>query len=157
MGAVHALIDNAAGQTAVQALAAGLPVIGYRPLPGHGEEGVRRMAGLGVSEFAPDEAGLLSALERVLDAGPSRTCGATAAAPSSARTRSPRSRRWRSRQRSDPAGLQEARSRAGSLGSSSRRASRWSSNHLPTRAPPYTTKPTPMSHDSTMRTVPTAP
>ncbi|WP_422070921.1 MGDG synthase family glycosyltransferase [Streptomyces lasalocidi] len=72
MGAVHALIDNAAGQTAVQALAAGLPVIGYRPLPGHGEEGVRHMAGLGVSEFAPDEAGLLSALERVLEAGPER-------------------------------------------------------------------------------------
>ncbi|MEU2880718.1 galactosyldiacylglycerol synthase, partial [Streptomyces sp. NPDC007070] len=34
--ACAALVDNAAGQTAVQALAASLPVVGYRPLPGHG-------------------------------------------------------------------------------------------------------------------------
>ncbi|WP_406729590.1 hydrogenase formation protein HypD [Streptomyces sp. GD-15H] len=52
--AARVLVDNAAGQTAVQALASGLPVVGYRPLPGHGTEGVRRMAALGVSEIAPD-------------------------------------------------------------------------------------------------------
>ncbi|MFR0354885.1 MGDG synthase family glycosyltransferase [Streptomyces sediminimaris] len=62
MGAAHALVDNAAGQTAVQALAAGLPVVGYRPLPGHGEDGVRRMGDLGVVEVAEDESALLTAL-----------------------------------------------------------------------------------------------
>lgn len=36
--AARALIDNAAGQTAVQALAAGLPVVGHRPIPGHGAD-----------------------------------------------------------------------------------------------------------------------
>lgn len=36
LAAGHALVDNAAGQTAVQALATGLPVIAHRPLPGHG-------------------------------------------------------------------------------------------------------------------------
>jgi hypothetical protein len=70
--ACAALVDNAAGQTAVQALAAGLPVVGYRPLPGHGAEGVRRMAALGVSDHAPDEAGLLRSLSRLTEGGPER-------------------------------------------------------------------------------------
>ncbi|MEZ3182612.1 galactosyldiacylglycerol synthase [Streptomyces pimonensis] len=63
--AARVLVDNAAGQTAVQALASGLPVVGYRPLPGHGAEGVRRMAALGVSEIAADAAALLRALRRL--------------------------------------------------------------------------------------------
>lgn len=32
---------------------AGLPVIGYRPIPGHGVDGVRHMADLGLSEGRP--------------------------------------------------------------------------------------------------------
>jgi hypothetical protein len=56
----------------VQALAAGVPVVGYRPLPGHGAEGVRRMADLGVSDHAPDEAGLLRSLARLTAQGPER-------------------------------------------------------------------------------------
>ncbi|CAM5617985.1 MGDG synthase family glycosyltransferase [Streptomyces pilosus] len=63
--AARVLVDNAAGQTAVQALACGTPVVGYRPLPGHGAEGVRRMAALGVSENAADAAALLRALRRL--------------------------------------------------------------------------------------------
>nr|WP_324604171.1 hypothetical protein [Streptomyces sp. Tu 6176] len=70
--ACAALVDNAAGQTAVQALAAGLPVVGYRPLPGHGTEGVRRMAAAGVSDHVPDEAGLLDSLARLTARGPER-------------------------------------------------------------------------------------
>ncbi|KAF2781632.1 monogalactosyldiacylglycerol synthase [Streptomyces sp. OM5714] len=70
--AARALIDNAAGQTAVQALAAGLPVVGHRPLPGHGADGVRRMAALGVSEFAEDDTELLGALRRLTAPGPAR-------------------------------------------------------------------------------------
>ncbi|QKW31367.1 galactosyldiacylglycerol synthase [Streptomyces seoulensis] len=70
--ACAALVDNAAGQTAVQALAASLPVVGYRPLPGHGAEGVRRMAALGVSDHAPDEAALLRCLGRLTADGPER-------------------------------------------------------------------------------------
>ncbi|WP_079102253.1 galactosyldiacylglycerol synthase [Streptomyces sp. TP-A0356] len=72
MHVAGALVDNAAGQTAVQALAVGLPVVGYRPLPGHGAEGVRRMAALGVSDLATDEAGLLGSLDRLTAAGPDR-------------------------------------------------------------------------------------
>lgn len=70
--ACAALVDNAAGQTAVQALAAGLPVVGHRPLPGHGAEGVRRMAELGVSDHAPDAPALLRSLARLTEPGPWR-------------------------------------------------------------------------------------
>ncbi|MGW7791047.1 hypothetical protein [Streptomyces tricolor] len=65
LAACYALVDNAAGQTAVQALATGLPVIGHRPLPGHGADGVRRMADLGLSELAPTGPALLAALARL--------------------------------------------------------------------------------------------
>ncbi|MFE0807415.1 galactosyldiacylglycerol synthase [Streptomyces sp. NPDC058794] len=70
--AARALVDNAAGQTAVQALAAGLPVVGHRPIPGHGADGVRRMAALGVSEVAEDDTALLGALRRLTAPGPAR-------------------------------------------------------------------------------------
>ncbi|MEU4929873.1 galactosyldiacylglycerol synthase [Streptomyces yokosukanensis] len=72
LSAAYALVDNAAGQTSVQALAVGLPVIGYRPLPGHGLDGVRRMADLGVSAPAPDGPGLLAALGRLTEGGSER-------------------------------------------------------------------------------------
>ncbi|MEU3844707.1 galactosyldiacylglycerol synthase [Streptomyces sp. NPDC028635] len=70
--AARALVDNAAGQTAVQALAAGLPVVAHRPVPGHGAEGVARMAALGLSDAAADETALLASLERLTADGPER-------------------------------------------------------------------------------------
>ncbi|GGL86726.1 hypothetical protein GCM10010129_33130 [Streptomyces fumigatiscleroticus] len=79
MRAARALVDNAAGQTAVQALAAGLPLVGYRPVPGHGAEGVREMAALGVSEQAGDEAGLLRSLHRLTAPGCDREAALAAA------------------------------------------------------------------------------
>ncbi|MFJ8098286.1 glycosyltransferase family protein [Streptomyces griseofuscus] len=72
MGAARALIDNAGGLTAVQALAAGLPVVSHRPLPGHFAQGARRMAGLGLSDLAPDDATLLAALSRLTRSGTER-------------------------------------------------------------------------------------
>lgn len=69
MAAASALIDNAAGQTAVQALAAGLPVVGYRPIAGHGRQGVARMAQIGVTEFARDADELVHALAWLTEAG----------------------------------------------------------------------------------------
>jgi UDP-N-acetylglucosamine:LPS N-acetylglucosamine transferase len=72
MSVSYALIDNAAGQTAAQALAAGLPVIGYRPLPGHGAEGIQAMADAGLSELARDHEELAVALNRLLRPGPVR-------------------------------------------------------------------------------------
>ncbi|MEU6343557.1 galactosyldiacylglycerol synthase [Streptomyces sp. NPDC046977] len=69
MTAADALVDNAAGQTALEALAMGLPVIGHRPIPGHGKAGVRRMAALGLTRWAPDPWSLVDTLDRVTDPG----------------------------------------------------------------------------------------
>lgn len=63
----HALVDNAAGLTAQEAIAAGIPVIGHRPIPGHGLAGVRAMAKAGLSVYAPDAAALLTTLDHLAD------------------------------------------------------------------------------------------
>ncbi|MFG2427712.1 galactosyldiacylglycerol synthase [Streptomyces sp. NPDC048590] len=72
MAASAALVDNAAGQTAVQALAAGVPVVGYRPIPGHGAEGVLAMAAADLTEYAADGPALLRSLDRLVGPGPVR-------------------------------------------------------------------------------------
>lgn len=72
MASAQALVDNAAGQTAAQALAAGLPVIGHRPLPGHGAAGIRAMTDEGIADLAHDDAELAGLLERVVGPGPVR-------------------------------------------------------------------------------------
>lgn len=69
IAACCAVVDNAAGQTALEALAVGVPVIGYRPIPGHGVEGVRRMAALGLTEYAGDSWQLVASLDRVASGG----------------------------------------------------------------------------------------
>ncbi|WP_308012062.1 MGDG synthase family glycosyltransferase [Actinacidiphila acidipaludis] len=65
IAACAALIDNAAGQTALEALAVGTPVVGYRPIPGHGAEGVRSMAAHGLSHYAADPWQLLQRLDQL--------------------------------------------------------------------------------------------
>ncbi|WP_141585695.1 hypothetical protein [Actinomadura sp. WMMA1423] len=67
MAGAYALVDNAAGQTCREAFACGLPVVSYRPIPGHGRDGAEAMARAGLSALArsPDE--LLEALDRFAD------------------------------------------------------------------------------------------
>jgi UDP-N-acetylglucosamine:LPS N-acetylglucosamine transferase len=72
MAAATALVDNAAGQTAVQAMAAGLPVVAHRPLPGHGAAGTRALSALGAAAYAPDRAALPGVLASVTTPGPAR-------------------------------------------------------------------------------------
>jgi UDP-N-acetylglucosamine:LPS N-acetylglucosamine transferase len=72
MSCAAALVDNAAGQTAVQALAARLPVVGYRPIAGHGAEGVVRMAYIGATTFAERPDALIDALGAMTGPGPAR-------------------------------------------------------------------------------------
>ncbi|MFV0131419.1 MGDG synthase family glycosyltransferase [Streptomyces sp. HMX112] len=72
MSAARLLVDNAAGQTAVQALAARLPVVGHRPIAGHGAQGVREMAAQGLTTFAADTRELLAAVDRLARPGPER-------------------------------------------------------------------------------------
>ncbi|MGW1587828.1 MGDG synthase family glycosyltransferase [Streptomyces sp. NPDC002386] len=70
LSACAAVVDNAAGQTSLEALAVGVPVVGYRPIPGHGAEGVHRMAALGLTEHAADPWQLVQSLDRLTSGGP---------------------------------------------------------------------------------------
>ncbi|MER7314793.1 MULTISPECIES: MGDG synthase family glycosyltransferase [Streptomyces] len=72
LSASHALVDNAAGQTALEAMAVGVPVVSYRTIPGHGREGARRMAADGLTDHAPDAAALTRSLDVLTRPGPAR-------------------------------------------------------------------------------------
>ncbi len=72
MAAADAVVENAGGLTCMEALAAGLPVVTYRPLPGHGLENAVAMAGAGVTRHPRGEAELLAALEVLTRPGPAR-------------------------------------------------------------------------------------
>ncbi|WP_067184993.1 MGDG synthase family glycosyltransferase [Microtetraspora niveoalba] len=65
MSGAYALVDNAAGLTCREAMAAGVPVISYLPIPGHGRDGALAMARAGLTVYARDAAELLAALDRV--------------------------------------------------------------------------------------------
>ncbi|MBC6462773.1 MGDG synthase family glycosyltransferase [Actinomadura sp. HBU206391] len=67
MATAYAVVDNAAGLTCKEALAAGVPVISYLPIPGHGRDGALAMAREGLSVHAADAARLLAALDRLRD------------------------------------------------------------------------------------------
>ncbi|MCO5997218.1 MGDG synthase family glycosyltransferase [Actinoallomurus rhizosphaericola] len=67
MAVAHALVDNAAGLTCREAFAARLPVVSYRPIPGHGRDGVLAMARAGLSVHAEDAGRLLTELDRLAD------------------------------------------------------------------------------------------
>ena len=72
MTAVRALVENAAGQTAAQALAVGLPVVNYRTIAGHGTDGARRMAAAGLSSHVRDPWDLVRVLDELTRDGPLR-------------------------------------------------------------------------------------
>jgi UDP-N-acetylglucosamine:LPS N-acetylglucosamine transferase len=72
MSACDVLVENAGGLTSLEAMAAGLPVVTYRPIPGHGRENAAAMERAGVSVWARSGADLLSALDEVIIDGPVR-------------------------------------------------------------------------------------
>ncbi len=73
MAASDALVENAGGLTAMEAFAAGLPVISFHPIAGHGKDNARYMSGSGVSRYAHDDAELKVVLEEATVPGPART------------------------------------------------------------------------------------
>jgi UDP-N-acetylglucosamine:LPS N-acetylglucosamine transferase len=66
------LIDNAGGATCVEAFAAGLPVVDFRPIPGHGRAGVLALAEAGLVTYAPDENALVAAVDKLRKPGAER-------------------------------------------------------------------------------------
>lgn len=72
MAAADALVENAGGLSAMEAFAAGLPVISFQPIAGHGKDNAKHMAGSGVSRYAHDDDELAAALHAVTAVGPER-------------------------------------------------------------------------------------
>lgn len=72
MAACDVLVENAGGLTSLEALRAGLPVVSYQPIAGHGRHNTLRMHDAGVSRFAADSTSLHRALEQLSVDGAAR-------------------------------------------------------------------------------------
>lgn len=78
--AACALVENGGGGlTCAEAFAAGLPVVTYRPLPGHGRAGARELAAAGLAALARNERELLSTLDVLSVPGERRNAQVAAA------------------------------------------------------------------------------
>ena len=65
LAAADVVVENAGGLSSLEAFASGLPIVTYRPIPGHGRDNAAEMARAGVTYLATDEADLLDALDQL--------------------------------------------------------------------------------------------
>ncbi len=65
--AVDVVVQNAGGSTSLEALAAGLPVVSYRCIPGHGETNAAALDRAGLAPWVRRPADLCEALRTVTD------------------------------------------------------------------------------------------
>jgi UDP-N-acetylglucosamine:LPS N-acetylglucosamine transferase len=72
MAAADVLVENAGGLTALEAMAARLPVVTYQPIPGHGRANAAAMSAAGVTVLATDAAALRAAVGRLAAPGAER-------------------------------------------------------------------------------------
>jgi UDP-N-acetylglucosamine:LPS N-acetylglucosamine transferase len=72
MSACDALIENAGGLTSLEAMRAGLPVVSFDPIAGHGRDNTSAMDSAGVATLAPDPGSLMRTLEWLTVPGPLR-------------------------------------------------------------------------------------
>ena len=72
MAASDALVENAGGLSAMEAFAAGLPVISYQSIAGHGKDNARVMAQAGVTRRVNNKAELADALADTTTPGSKR-------------------------------------------------------------------------------------
>ncbi len=72
MAACDVLVENAGGLTSFEALRAGLPVVSYKPIAGHGRHNTQRMHDAGVATLAGNVESLHRALENLSVESPAR-------------------------------------------------------------------------------------
>jgi processive 1,2-diacylglycerol beta-glucosyltransferase len=65
--AADVLVENAGGLTALEAMACGLPIVTYRPIPGHGRANAATMAAAGVTTWVRRRDELAPALREVTE------------------------------------------------------------------------------------------
>ncbi|MBV9660642.1 MAG: glycosyltransferase [Acidimicrobiales bacterium] len=80
MAACDALVENAGGLTSLEAMRAGLPVVSFDPIAGHGKENTAAMDAAGVARLAPDARSLNAALDQLSSPGPVRAAQIAGAA-----------------------------------------------------------------------------
>ena len=80
MAACDVLVENAGGLTSLEAMSAGLPLVSFRPIPGHGRKSAAAMSAAGVSCLARGAAQLVGCLEHLGRPGPARDAQLRAAA-----------------------------------------------------------------------------
>jgi UDP-N-acetylglucosamine:LPS N-acetylglucosamine transferase len=80
MAACDVLVENAGGLTSLEAMRARLPMVSFRPIPGHGRKSAAAMSAAGVSCLAAGRNQLVSILGQLGRPGPAREAQLTAAA-----------------------------------------------------------------------------
>lgn len=65
VAAADVVVENAGGLSSLEALAAGVPVVSFDPIPGHGRDNVRVMVRAGVTSAPADHAALCAEIERL--------------------------------------------------------------------------------------------
>jgi UDP-N-acetylglucosamine:LPS N-acetylglucosamine transferase len=79
MAACDVLVENAGGLTSLEAMGARLPLVTFRPIPGHGRNSATAMSAAGVSCLARNGEELVSDLGQLGRPGPTRTAQLAAA------------------------------------------------------------------------------
>jgi UDP-N-acetylglucosamine:LPS N-acetylglucosamine transferase len=69
MAAADVLVDNAGGLTCWEALVSGLPVVVFRPLPGHGRFNARALEAAGCASYARTDGELIPLVEQLSRSG----------------------------------------------------------------------------------------
>ena len=80
MAACDVLVENAGGLTSLEAMGARLPLVTFRPIPGHGRNSAAAMSAAGVSSLASDGEELVADLGQLGRPGRTRTAQLAAAA-----------------------------------------------------------------------------
>lgn len=65
MGTADVLVENAGGLSSKEALCAGLPVVTFCPIPGHGRDDAQALERLGLTDVVLDGPSLVTALDRL--------------------------------------------------------------------------------------------
>lgn len=72
MAAADVLVENAGGLSSLEAFAAGVPVVSFDPIPGHGRDNVRAMVRAGVTTAPETHSELCAAVNRLAADSPQR-------------------------------------------------------------------------------------
>jgi len=80
LAAADVVVENAGGLTSLEAFATGVPIVSYRPIPGHGRDNILSMQRAGVTTVPADAGELVAAVDRLARPTPERSAQLAATA-----------------------------------------------------------------------------